>query len=74
MNGARSKVTRRAIRRSFGEPAAVLVGAHEEGLRSHGEMLRVVILGPFWRRFCWLLLGPRITFWLFTKRESNGET
>jgi len=73
MNGTKSKLARRQIRRSFGESAAVLVAGHEHGLKSHGEILNLFIMGPCWRRWCWLFLGPRITFWLFTKQESNGE-
>ena len=62
MSASVDKITRRAIRRAFGPPAADLLGAHEAGLQAHGEILRRIVFTGFWGRLRWLLFGvPRGT-------------
>lgn len=73
MSEKSAKVARRQIRKAIGEGAAVLVTAHEEGLKSHGEMMRHVILGPLWKRVIWFTCGFEFLYWLVTPKETHGQ-
>ena len=57
MSARVEKLKRRSIRRAFGEPAAALLGAHEEALKDHGEIFRRIVFAGFLGRLRWLLFG-----------------
>jgi len=57
MNGRTAKSDRRKVRKVLGDGAPILLEAHEDGLKTHGEILRRTVLAGFWGRMRWLFFG-----------------
>lgn len=61
MSATKAKASRREIRRAFGaefqEAVETFMVAHEDGLKTHGEILRRSVLAGFWGRLRWLFFG-----------------